>query len=60
MKSPDPTSPSPANSWWHPSPGLTWQWQLDEEIDTSIEAEVYDIDLYADQAGDRRTARSAG
>ena len=49
IKSPVPASPSPANSWWRPSPGLTWQWQLDEEIDTSIEAQVYDIDLYADQ-----------
>lgn len=36
--------------WWHPAPGLTWQWQLDEQVDTSIEAEVYDIDLYVDQS----------
>jgi hypothetical protein len=37
--------------WWQPKPGLTWQWQIgDNEIDTSIEAEVYDIDLYVDQA----------
>lgn len=37
--------------WWRPTPGLTWQWQLEgEQIDTSIEADVYDIDLYADQA----------
>jgi len=38
-----------APSWWHPAPGLTWQWQLDEEVDTSVEADVYDIDLYAPQ-----------
>lgn len=44
-----PTSPSPAVDWWHPSPGLTWQWQLgDDDIDTSIPADVYDIDLYVD------------
>jgi endo-alpha-1,4-polygalactosaminidase (GH114 family) len=47
---PVPTSPPPADSWWQPAPGLTWQWQLDDEVDTSIEAEVYDIDLYAPQA----------
>ncbi len=42
--------PAPiASKWWKPSPGLTWQWQLDEELDTSVEAEVYDIDLYVDQ-----------
>jgi len=40
----------PTVEWWHPTPGLTWQWQLDEEVDTSIQAEVYDIDLYANQS----------
>ena len=47
---PIPSSPPPASDWWHPTPGLTWQWQLDEEVDTSVEAVVYDIDLYADQS----------
>jgi hypothetical protein len=42
-------SPSPAPDWWHPSPGLTWQWQLDEKVETSVEAQVYDLDLYTDQ-----------
>jgi hypothetical protein len=46
------TSPLPTTkNWWHPAVGLTWQWQIgDLEIDTSIEADVYDIDLYVDQA----------
>jgi len=49
-----PLSPSHptqnATSWWHPTVGLTWQWQIgDNDIDTSIEADVYDIDLYVDQ-----------
>ncbi len=45
-------TPNPQSaSWWHPAVGLTWQWQLgDDDIDTSIEADVYDIDLYADQS----------
>ncbi len=47
---PIPSSPPPASDWWHPSPGLTWQWQLDEEVDTSVEADVYDIDLHAPQS----------
>jgi len=44
--------PSPASkTWWHPTAGLTWQWQIgNTDIDTSIEADVYDIDLYVDQA----------
>jgi hypothetical protein len=32
---------------WRPGPGTTWQWQLnDPPIDRSIEAEMYDIDLF--------------
>jgi len=38
-------------SWWHPTVGLSWQWQIgNNEIDTSVVADVYDIDLYVDQA----------
>lgn len=41
---------TPEASWWHPVPGLAWQWQLgDDDIDTSVEADVFDIDLYVDQ-----------
>lgn len=44
-------SPSPRSDNWRPVPGLTWQWQIgDNEIDTSVEADVYDIDLYVDQS----------
>ena len=36
---------SPAKSGiWHPAPGLTWQWQLTEPVDTGVNAQVYDID----------------
>ena len=45
-----PTSPASSSDRWHPTPGLTWQWQLDGEVDTSVQAEVYDLDLYVDQA----------
>jgi hypothetical protein len=42
-----PTSPPSASDWWHPAPGLTWQWQLSElPVDTSVNADVYDIDLF--------------
>ncbi len=45
------TSSSASKDWWKPFAGLTWQWQIgNDDIDTSIDAEVYDIDLYADQA----------
>jgi len=40
---------NPSMDWWRPKPGLTWQWQLDDVLDTSVEAQVYDVDLYVDQ-----------
>jgi hypothetical protein len=30
---------------WQPHPGTTWQWQLTGTVDTSVVAQVYDIDL---------------
>lgn len=42
---------SSSSDWWHPTVGLTWQWQIgNNDIDTSIEADVYDVDLYVDQS----------
>lgn len=29
---------------WQPKPGLTWQWQLSGTINTSVNADVFDID----------------
>jgi hypothetical protein len=31
---------------WRPAPGTTWQWQLTGTIDTSVDAAMYDIDLF--------------
>lgn len=31
---------------WHPTPGTTWQWQLEGTIDTSYDVAMYDIDLF--------------
>ena len=47
---PEKTTPS-SPGWWRPLTGLTWQWQIgNDEIDTSIAADVYDIDMYVEQA----------
>lgn len=46
-----PLPDSQPKDWWHPTAGLTWQWQINgTDIDTSIEADVYDIDLEVDHA----------
>ncbi len=42
----DPTDPTEPGQWWRPAPGTTWQWQLSGTIDTSIDVEMYDIDLF--------------
>lgn len=43
---PESTRPAftPRSAIWHPKPRLTWQWQLTEPVDTSVNAQVYDID----------------
>ena len=46
-----PSNLQPVIDWWRPTAGLTWQWQIGNlDIDTSIDADVYDIDLYVDQS----------
>jgi hypothetical protein len=38
---------TPDGTIWRPAPGVTWQWQLTGlPLDTSVQAEVYDIDLF--------------
>ena len=39
-----------SESIWAPSPGTTWQWQLSDPVDLSVEADVYDIDLFDNDA----------
>ena len=48
---PGSSAPAPSSSArptgtaiWQPRPGLTWQWQLAGPVDTSVNAQVYDID----------------
>ena len=31
---------------WQPAPGTSWQWQLSGEFDPSIQAQVYDLDVF--------------
>ena len=34
----------PRATWWSPTKGTTWQWQLTGTVDTSVNAAVFDID----------------
>jgi endo-alpha-1,4-polygalactosaminidase (GH114 family) len=35
---------------WTPPPGTTWQWQISGTVDTSVDADVFDIDLFDSDA----------
>ncbi|KAJ5111616.1 hypothetical protein N7532_002151 [Penicillium argentinense] len=46
---------------WQPAPGLKWQIQLENAVDdTSVNAEVYDIDLFDNTADTIRSIRQQG
>jgi hypothetical protein len=40
------SSPRPAGSYWHPAPGDTFQIQFSGDLDLSVQADVYDLDLF--------------
>lgn len=39
-----------AGARWTPLPGASWQWQLSGTLDLSVEAQVYDVDLFETEA----------
>jgi hypothetical protein len=44
---PEPPEVTTMATHWRPSKGLSWQWQLDgQPVDTSVEVDVYDVDLF--------------
>jgi endo-alpha-1,4-polygalactosaminidase (GH114 family) len=51
---------SAPGSIWMPKPGVTWQWQLTGTLDTSVDAEMYDIDLFATSNATIQALHSAG
>jgi hypothetical protein len=36
----------PGREIWHPDPRTPWQWQLDQPVDTSVDAAMFDVDLF--------------
>ena len=45
---------------WAPAPGVTWQWQLMGTIDTSVDAAMFDIDLFDAPASTVATLHARG
>jgi len=50
----------PAGQVWAPAPGTTWQWQLTGTIDTSLDVQMYDIDMFDNTADTIATLHSQG
>ena len=64
-----PTSSSPTTATgrapagqqrWRPRQGTTWQWQLSGRLDPTVDAQVYDVDLFDTDAGDVRRLHARG
>lgn len=50
-----------SSGWWQPSPGISWQWQLtDLPIDQSFDVDVYDIDMFDNDASTVATLHAQG
>ena len=45
---------------WSPAPGTSWQWQLTGSIDTSLDVDMYDIDLFDAPQSDIDTLKTRG
>lgn len=49
-----------ALDWWHPTKGLSWQWQLSGTLDLTVNAQVYDVDAVDTTAAQVATLHAAG
>jgi len=45
---------------WMPKPGVSWQWQLSGKLDTSVDVQMYDIDLFTNSAAVMQSLHAAG
>jgi hypothetical protein len=45
---------------WTPAPSSTWQWQLSGALDTSVPAQVHDVDLFETPASTVRALQAGG
>lgn len=57
-----PSSEVPEGAWWQPSPydNLTWQWQISGSLDTSLDVDMYDVDLFDTSAAQIQSLKNQG
>jgi hypothetical protein len=54
------SSTTAGGSIWMPTPGVTWQWQLTGTLDTTVDVQMYDIDLFTNDASVMQKLHAAG
>jgi len=52
--------PAAQQTRWRPEAGLSWQWQLSVPVDQTVDAAVYDIDLFENDASVVASLHAAG
>ncbi|MBP2473405.1 hypothetical protein JOF53_002277 [Crossiella equi] len=57
---PPPPPPAAKPARWVPKPGSTWQWQLSGPVDTSVAADIYDIDAVGNSREVVKTLQAKG
>lgn len=63
---PDPVDPpitepdEPDETWYQPTTGTTWNWQLQGSINTSYKVDLYDIDLFDTSSAKISSLQSKG
>jgi hypothetical protein len=53
-------NPTDTGSWWQPVQGLRWQVQYVDELDLSIDADVFDLDLFETTEAQIETLHARG
>ena len=53
-------SAADSGGWWRPVPGVTWQWQLDGTLDTTLNVQMYDIDMFTNEPSTIASLESRG
>ena len=47
-------------TWWHPPQRLTWYWQLQGKLDTSVPVSAYDVDAFETSAAEVAALHAQG
>ncbi len=53
-------APLTEGDWWQPAPGTSWQWQLDNPVEIIAGVQMYDIDLFENDAATVEALHAGG